>query len=115
MASTVAAEPPAALGRPDGPASPCDHGSAAAVAVTLLSLPTELHLAVSRYLPYPDALSLKQTSTYFRQIVRTDVPLKVEWLLERRRLHLDCPNSHRCDLGSDLQFCRGSVSIRAGY
>ncbi|KAM3502480.1 hypothetical protein MY10362_004824 [Beauveria mimosiformis] len=111
MAFTVVTEPPAALGRADGPASPCDDGSAAAAkAVTLLSLPTELHLAIARYLPYPDALALKQTSAYFRLIVRTDVPLKVEWLLERRRLHLDCPNSHRCDLGSDLQFCRGSVS-----
>ncbi|KAM3505569.1 hypothetical protein MY11210_007906 [Beauveria gryllotalpidicola] len=115
MASTVAAEPPAAVGRSDGPASLCDDDSAAAAAaaataVTLLSLPTELHLAIARYLPYPDALSLKQTSTHFRRIVRTDVALKIEWLLERRRLHLECPNSHRCDLGSDLQFCRGSVS-----
>lgn len=75
----------------------------------LMSLPTELHIAVSQHLIYPDALSLKHTNRHFRDLVRTDVTLKIEWLLERRRLHLDCPNSHKCDLGSDLRFCRGSV------
>jgi hypothetical protein len=37
------------------------------------------------------------------------VHLKIEWLIERRRLHLDCPNDQKCELGSDLRFCRGSV------
>jgi len=37
------------------------------------------------------------------------VRLKVEWLMERRLLHLECPSDQRCDLGSDLRFCRGSV------
>lgn len=74
-----------------------------------MSLPTEIHLAISRELTYPDALSLKHTNTHFRSLVQTDVTLKIEWLLERRRLHLECPNSHKCDLGSDLRFCRGSV------
>ncbi len=75
----------------------------------IMSLPTELHLAISRFLIYPDALSLKHTNRHFRALVRTDVTLKIEWLLERRRLHLECPNSQKCDLGSDLRFCRGSV------
>lgn len=74
-----------------------------------MSLPTELHLTIAQYLTYPDALSLKQTNTHFRSLVRTGIELKVEWLMERRRLHLECPNSHKCDLGSDLRFCRGSV------
>lgn len=74
-----------------------------------MSLPTELHLAISRFLIYPDALSLKHTNRHFRDLVRTDVTLKIDWLLERRRLHLECPNSQKCDLGSDLRFCRGSV------
>jgi hypothetical protein len=76
---------------------------------TFLSLPPEIHLMVSRQLIYPDALSLKHTSRYFYGLVDTGVELKIDWLVERRRLHLECPNSQRCDLGSDLRFCRGSV------
>ncbi|GJN76627.1 hypothetical protein PLIIFM63780_000113 [Purpureocillium lilacinum] len=77
----------------------------------LLSLPPELHLAVSEYLIYPDALSLKHTNRHFYSIVDTGIELKIDWLMERRRLHLECPNDRRCDLGSDLRFCRGSVPL----
>ena len=77
--------------------------------LNIMSLPTELHLAISRLLIYPDALSLKHTSAHFYSLVDTSVELKVEWLMERRMLHLECPNDRRCDLGSDLRFCRGSV------
>ncbi|ATY67083.1 F-box domain-containing [Cordyceps militaris] len=90
-----------------GPApTPCNPASSP---TGFSSLPTELHSLVAQHLSYPDALSLKQTSRHFRALVRTGAALKVEWLLERRRLHLDCPNSRSCDLGSDLRFCRGSV------
>ncbi|KAM0522549.1 hypothetical protein ACHAPE_002141 [Trichoderma viride] len=78
---------------------------------SFLSLPTEIHLQISEMLIYPDALSLKYTSRYFHNFVDTGVELKVEWLVERRRLHLECPNSKRCDLGTDLRFCRGSVPL----
>ncbi|KFA76057.1 hypothetical protein S40288_00358 [Stachybotrys chartarum IBT 40288] len=74
-----------------------------------MSLPAELHLAMSKHLIYPDALSLKHTSRYLYGLVNTGVKLKVAWLVERRSLHLECPNDRRCDLGSDLRFCRGSV------
>ncbi|KAJ4310935.1 hypothetical protein N0V84_010706 [Fusarium piperis] len=74
-----------------------------------MALPTEIHLAISRMLIYPDALSLKHTNAHFYSLVDTGVNLKVEWLMERRSLHLECPNDRRCDLGSDLRFCRGSV------
>lgn len=74
------------------------------------TLPPELHLAISQHLIYPDALSLKHTNRHFYSVVDTSINLKVEWLLERRRMHLDCPSHGRCDLGSDLRFCRGSVS-----
>jgi hypothetical protein len=77
--------------------------------LNLMSLPTELHLQIAQYLTYPDALSLKHTNRYFFYLVDTGVRLKVEWLMERRMLHLDCPSNQRCDLGSDLRFCRGSV------
>lgn len=77
--------------------------------LNLMSLPTELHMAISRYLIYPDALSLKHTNRHFYSWVDTGTVLKVEWLLERRSLHLECPNDQRCELGSDLRFCRGSV------
>ena len=77
--------------------------------IDLMSLPTELHLAISKYLIYPDALSLKHTNRHFYSFVCTGLTLKVDWLLERRKLHLDCPNDKSCDFGSDLRFCRGSV------
>lgn len=77
--------------------------------VDFMSLPAELHLAVSKHLIYPDALSLKHTNRYLYSLVNTGVKLKVAWLVERRSLHLECPNDRRCDLGSDLRFCRGSV------
>ncbi|QPC63920.1 hypothetical protein HYE67_006151 [Fusarium culmorum] len=76
----------------------------------LMSLPTEIHLAISEVLIYPDALSLKHTNAHFYSLVDTGINLKVEWLVERRSLHLECPNDRRCDLGSDLRFCRGTCS-----
>ncbi|PTB66789.1 hypothetical protein BBK36DRAFT_1168316 [Trichoderma citrinoviride] len=78
---------------------------------SLLSLPTEIHLQIANLLMYPDALSLKYTNRYFHSFVDTGINLKVEWLVERRRLHLECPNNKRCDLGTDLRFCRGSVAL----
>lgn len=75
----------------------------------LASLPPEIHLAISQLLIYPDALSLKHTNRHFYGLVDTGVNLKVDWLMQRRSLHLECPNDRRCDLGSDLRFCRGSV------
>ncbi|ROT42154.1 hypothetical protein SODALDRAFT_335975 [Sodiomyces alkalinus F11] len=76
-----------------------------------MSLPTEIHLLISRHLTYPDALSLKHANRHFYRIVDTGVSLKVAWLMERRLLHLECPNDRCCDLGSDLKFCRGSVPL----
>ncbi|KAI0438727.1 F-box domain-containing protein [Xylaria telfairii] len=78
---------------------------------SLAGLPTELHLLIAKHLIYPDALSLKHTSRHFFYLVDTGVKLKVAWLMERRSLHLECPNDRRCDLRSDLRFCRGSVKL----
>lgn len=77
--------------------------------ISVMSLPTELHLHIASHLTYPDALSLKHTSRHFYYLVYTGVDLKIEWLFERRRLHLDCPHDKGCELGSDRKFCRGSV------
>lgn len=77
--------------------------------LSLTALPPELHLLISHHLTYPDALSLKHTNRHFYDLVYTGVNLKIEWLLARRRLHLDCPNDKKCELGSDMRFCRGSV------
>lgn len=74
-------------------------------------LPPEIHLLVSKELIYPDALSLKHTSRYFYSLVDTGVRLKVDWLVKRRMLHLDCPNDRKCNLRTDLEFCRGSVTL----
>lgn len=76
---------------------------------SLATLPPEVHHLIAQQLIYPDALSLKHTCRYFYELVNTGVRLKVEWLVQRRMLHLECPNDKRCDLGSDLKFCRGSV------
>jgi hypothetical protein len=76
---------------------------------SIMQLPTELHLLISSHLTYPDALSLKHTNQHFNNLVYTGVKLKIEWLIERRRLHLDCPHDKGCELGSDMRFCRGSV------
>ncbi|KAJ4200552.1 hypothetical protein NW759_015837 [Fusarium solani] len=106
--------------RPTTPGPGAEHGSGAikpdsadkeSPKVTFMTLPTEIHLAISRMLIYPDALSLKHTNAHFYSLVDTGVNLKVEWLVERRSLHLECPNDRRCDLGSDLRFCRGSVPL----
>ncbi|GAB1319421.1 hypothetical protein MFIFM68171_09631 [Madurella fahalii] len=78
---------------------------------TLATLPPEIHLLIADHLTYPDALSLKHTNRHFYHLVDTGVALKVEWLMERRLLHLECPSDSRCDLGSDLRFCRGSVRL----
>jgi hypothetical protein len=93
--------PPSQTPTADGPPTP---------KTTLASLPPELHVLISQHLPYPDALSLKHTNRYFSLLVDTGVRLKIAWLVERRRLHLECPgNGGGCDLGSDVRFCRGSV------
>lgn len=84
-------------------------GTAAVKQLSLMNLPTELHLQIASYLTYPDALSLKHTNRHFHGFVYTGVNLKIEWLIERRTLHLDCPHDKKCELGSDMRFCRGSV------
>jgi hypothetical protein len=76
-----------------------------------ICLPTEIHLLISKELTYPDALSLKHTSRYFYNLVDTGVRLKVAWLMERRMNHLTCPNDRKCNLRTDLEFCRGSVTL----
>ncbi|KAH7312431.1 hypothetical protein B0I35DRAFT_411152 [Stachybotrys elegans] len=77
----------------------------------LMSLPPELHVAISQHLIYPDALALKLTNRHFYSLVFTGIPLKVAWLVERRSLQLQCPNDRRCDLRSDMKFCKGTVSL----
>ncbi|KAH8911545.1 hypothetical protein BR93DRAFT_924231 [Coniochaeta sp. PMI_546] len=79
--------------------------------LSLMNLPPEIHLLISDQLIYPDALSLRHVNRHFYYLVDTGVKLKIDWLVERRRLHLECPNNQRCDLGSDLRFCRGSVRL----
>lgn len=71
-------------------------------------LPTEIHLQIASYLPYPDALALKHTNGYFYRLIRTDVALKVDWLLERGNLKLPIPG-RSYSLRTDEAFCRGEV------
>ncbi|KXJ88119.1 hypothetical protein Micbo1qcDRAFT_166767 [Microdochium bolleyi] len=97
--------------RSNGPSSSQDSGIHSKRPASFHDLPPEIHLAISGYLIYPDALSLKHTCRYLYLLVDTGVRLKIDWLIERRSLHLECPNDRRCDLGSDLKFCRGSVRL----
>lgn len=101
------------LSSPEGDASTASQqqhlSRGGAAAASLATLPPEIHHLIAQQLIYPDALSLKHTCRYFYSLVNTGVRLKVEWLVQRRMLHLECPNDKRCDLGSDLKFCRGSV------
>jgi hypothetical protein len=70
----------------------------------LLSLPTELRIQISSLLPYPDALALKHTNRHFYSLVKTGILLKVSWLLDRKRLHLEWP-AQTCDFKTDESFC----------
>lgn len=92
------------------PTCPDPAPPAAGTGPTFMDLPPEIHLLISQHLIYPDALSLKHANRYLHALVGTGVTLKVEWLVQRRSLHLECPSHTRCDLGSDLRFCRGSVA-----
>ncbi|KAF7625312.1 hypothetical protein AFLA_002183 [Aspergillus flavus NRRL3357] len=71
---------------------------------TLTTLPTELHLQISTYLPYPDALALKHTSRHFYALVYTGVHLKVDWFVERFEQKLECP-MEKCSFRTDEAFC----------
>ena len=76
---------------------------------SFLSLPPELHGLVASQLPYPDALSLKHTCTYFYNLTETDVHMRVGWLLERHERHLECLKSS-CSFKTDESFCTKEVS-----
>ncbi|KAJ5767316.1 uncharacterized protein N7511_004932 [Penicillium nucicola] len=74
----------------------------------LMTLPSELHIQISTYLSYPDALALKHSSRHFYSIVYTGVHLKVDWLLERFERKLECP-MEKCSFRTDESFCNGRV------
>ncbi|CAI7608695.1 unnamed protein product [Penicillium glandicola] len=74
----------------------------------LMTLPPELHIQISTYLPYPDALALKHTSRHFYSIVFTGVRLKVDWLIDRFEHKLECP-MEKCSFSTDESFCNGRV------
>jgi hypothetical protein len=71
---------------------------------TFMSLPPELHLLLSRSLPYPDLLALKHTHPYFYSLIRTTVYDRVDWLLERPQHGLPLPQT-KCIMKTDEQFC----------
>lgn len=81
-----------------------------ALNLSIQDLPQEIHLLITSHLIYPDALSLKHTNRYFYSFLDDELEdLQIEWLIQRRRLHLNCPNDSKCQLGSDVRFCRGSA------
>ncbi|RAH43883.1 uncharacterized protein BO95DRAFT_454620 [Aspergillus brunneoviolaceus CBS 621.78] len=75
---------------------------------TLMDLPTELHLHIATYLPYPDALALKHSCRHFYPLVYTGVHLKVNWLVERFERKLECPMD-KCSFRTDESFCNARV------
>lgn len=74
----------------------------------LMDLPPELHLQISSFLSYPDALALKHTSRYFYAFVYTGVHLKVDWLVERFERKLECP-MEKCSFRTDEAFCNWRI------
>lgn len=76
--------------------------------ISLMDLPTELHMQVARHLSYPDALALKHTCRHFYSIVYTGVHLKIDWLVERFERKLDCP-MEKCSFRTDGEFCNGRI------
>ncbi|KAJ5774808.1 hypothetical protein N7457_009704 [Penicillium paradoxum] len=75
---------------------------------SLVTLPSELHIQLSSYLCYPDALALKHSSRQFYYLVYTGVRLKVDWLVERFERRLECP-MEKCSFITDESFCNGRV------
>jgi F-box-like len=76
--------------------------------MSLMRLPTELHLHIASYLSYPDALALKHTSRHFYAVVPTGVHLKVDWLIERFERSLECP-MEQCSFRTDESFCNWRI------
>lgn len=72
------------------------------------SLPTEIHIQIASILPYPDALALKHTNGHLYSLVKTDLELKVDWILERHRRGLAVPR-RKCELRTDETFCKGEI------
>jgi hypothetical protein len=75
---------------------------------SLMNLPSELHIYISSYLPYPDALALKHTCRHFYSLVYTGVHLKVDWLVERFERKLECP-MEKCSFRTDESFCNQRI------
>lgn len=88
----------------DSSQHPCYQSTGA----NLMTLPSELHIQISTYLSYPDALALKHTNRHFYSIVFTGVRLKVAWLVERFKHGLECP-MEKCSFSTDESFCNGRV------
>ncbi|KAL1960833.1 hypothetical protein VTO42DRAFT_5816 [Malbranchea cinnamomea] len=76
--------------------------------ISFRTLPSEIHLQISSYLSYPDALALKHTNRYFYSLVHTDVALKVGWIVDRSIRRLQIPGKS-CEFRSDEAFCKGEV------
>lgn len=76
--------------------------------LNLMDLPSELHILISSYLPYPDALALRHTCRHFHSFVYTGVHLKVDWLVERFERKLECP-MEKCSFRTDESFCNRRI------
>ena len=75
---------------------------------SLMYLPPELHMHITSYLSYPDALALKHTCRHFYSLVYTGVHLKVDWLVERFERKLECP-MEKCSFRTDEAFCNWRI------
>lgn len=76
--------------------------------INLMDLPSELHMEIASFLPYPDALALKHTCRHFYRMVYTGVHLKVNWLVERFERKLECP-MEKCSFRTDEAFCNWRI------
>ncbi|EFE32983.1 uncharacterized protein ARB_00070 [Trichophyton benhamiae CBS 112371] len=76
---------------------------------SFIRLPTEIHMHIASFLSYPDALALKHTNSYLYSLVRTNLPLRVDWIIERHEKGLTVPRKN-CVLRTDELFCNSEVN-----
>ncbi|EFQ98558.1 F-box domain-containing protein [Nannizzia gypsea CBS 118893] len=76
---------------------------------SFIRLPTEIHMHIASLLSYPDALALKHTNSYLYSLVRTNLPLRVDWIIERHEKGLAVPRKN-CVLRTDELFCNSEVN-----
>ncbi|EGE04406.1 hypothetical protein TEQG_03607 [Trichophyton equinum CBS 127.97] len=76
---------------------------------SFIRLPTEIHMHMHLSYHTRDALALKHTNSYLYSLVRPNLPLRVDWIIERHEKGLTVPRKN-CVLRTDELFCNSEVN-----